>query len=304
MTGVKCAVVDGDSLVTTSPTGPYPDDLQAAKWSSAAEYQLQAIRSCVEDAKVDVERVHAYAQTALDDIEHTVGECQREAARTLQLYKLGIYDSAKAFETVEYDPPAADQCPIWPEAKGTKEYDDHQPLLLSDHKVSYEFRDSPLTRDARDKARANRVANRPILNWIAAAVVSATFVASGFYGYREFAKAIPPLPAPAAERLEAPKAEVAAEPAMVLVNFDIGEGGIIFLSSTTKVVKDGDNWTYFADFTGPGPLLLPEGTFVFMVGWGPGDGIVRGVVEVKGNGGPQTLKVNKPAKATKKERET
>ena len=274
--------------------GKAPDDLAAAGWSAAAEFQLQEIKGCVDKARIDVERVHAYAQTALDDIEHTVGECQREAARTLHLYKMGIYDSAKDYETVEYSQPEV-AVPEPATTSHTFRWDAGTQELRGD---------GPLARDARDKARANRVANRPVFTWLSAAVISAAATAAGMYGYGEWTKAIPPLPAPAVERLEAPKAEVVAEPAMVLVNFDIGEGGIIFLSSTTKVVKDGENWTYFADFTGPGPLLLPEGTFVFMVGWGPGDGIVRGVVEVKGNGGPQTLKVNKPVKAVKKERET
>jgi len=276
----KDFLVQNPEDIVKKPVPSHPSEWVAATWGAAAELQLQEIQKAVEAAKIDVDRVHAYATSAIEDIEHTVKECQREAARTLNLYKLGVYDGADAYRSVEEH--------VAPEPVSAAQ------LLRND---------GPLTKASRDAARANRVANRPVVKWLGAAVVAAGTAVAGMYGLDAYLPKpvehpIPPASQP--EILRAPE-KVQAEPRLSKVEIvaeDPENVGVFIYSKTPVVIIDGKR-EHYGDFHNVGEFELPEGEYSFLAGWRDGV-MLRSSFTVK-YGVENKLTLPKPKKRNQRE---
>ena len=256
--------------------GATPDELTAAKWSAEADFQLRSISGSASEAKKYVGHVESYCQECIDDMHFAVNECKRELCRTLDLYKRGVYNGQSDYESAG------------------------EPEQLRG--------DGPRTTEARDAARANRVANRPVMKWLGAAVLSVGSAVAGAYGFGEYAKAIPPLPpvvapvAPVAPPVT-PPVVLKSKPELTSLDLQIGEGTIVLSSTEPVVMNDQGNLEHYVNAMGAGKVILPAGTYTFMIGWGEGFPLTRGHITVKADQ-ENTLKVDQPKKQGKQERST
>lgn len=264
----------------------HPSELNAARWSAAAEFQLQEIAKCVETAKTDVERVHDYAQTCLDDMQRTVKECETQMAHALKMYKLGVYDGPAQYATVA-------QCDV-------KENPEAEWPLLEDAVVlpqpTYRARDA--------------VSGLGIVPAILLGLCVFAFTAIGTYVLCDalFTKPQPKAivqPVVGVARVEAdpaasPPAPLEALPVEVTLKIDLGEDAMIFLSSVNPNKMAGPEKIHTIGIYQSGEVTVPAGPYTFLATWRNG-GIRRGEFEVKPTGAEmQTLKLRSP----KAERET